>query len=1171
MADEQSATAETTTEKPRRRRKWLIFAGLLAALIWFAPAIIAGTSLKQRILPAVLPQYPAGMHVGSASLSWTSPAVLRNVTFEDLQQNKFLQVDDITTGETLLQLLLNSDGVHPIKLSGAVIDARFRTDGSNLEDVAAPFADPTSTIWPGVALDISSGTLKLSSDQDGSSATFDDLRLSVHKPNEQGVPFEIAAAARTGSGNFETQLLWTPPAELDSPAAGIGELQLETAQLPLQSLRPLLDRISLTEHVAADLTSDFDISWNTAGETAEYKLAGDLQTGALELVSVASESTEQLRADYLRCAVETTIAGPVVDVKKFDVDSDLAQVRLAGRTNLQELNFAEIGTSTLTQLAADDLQLQGRLDLAKLAAVLPETLHIREGTKITSGTINWNFTSREQQGRRGWSGDVSASKLTADHAGEVVSWDEPIRLNFSVVPNPSGAAAVRVKCESDFLTASLVGSPGKATVHCKCDLDRLAAEAGRFVDLGSIELHGTLGAIVDVSRTGDRFTADGQVNVNGLHVAGLQGITLNEPRLNLLCHTSADMQDGQLKKIDEASLQVTTTGYQLDMSLNGPAQWNDEKKSIPLTVNFDGELSGLAAQWKSLLPPDSPQIEGNAKIAAQLDLSPEKIGFRETRVDVEQLSLQSGEFRFNEPRVRIIAEGNYDLERAQLTSSATSLATTAVNVRAKNVDCNFGADSPRLSADVEFNGQLERMLTMADLSTLSEPLAGGTVTGRMLLTQNGGTSRAQGQIIVDQFVLYDRAPGAAPPGPGATLISSRSETPPLWHEPRLVVTSDMTYDPAADSVRIDGVQADGNQWKMLGQGRINELSTQMAMQAAGSIECDWEGLLAEHRTVIGDGIHLTGMRKHQFSVRGPLAAASGDTTGAFSLLDQLTGQLQLGWDAADIYGLHAGRAEVTANLGGGVVRVAKLNIPVSGGRLTAAPRVLLMQEPMLFVLPAGPVVENVQLSQEMCGTWLKYMTPMLADATLVDGRLSVAMNSAKVPIEDWQASQLSGELAIHSANVRPGPLAEQFLDVAEQVKAIINRKSSSSIINRDEAWMKINEQTVDFRMANGRVHHDSLEIRVRDVVIRTRGSVGLDETIALIAEVPVQDAWLKNDRYLSALKGQVVQIPITGTLTRPKVDRNVFEALARQIGTAAGTQLLEGEVQNQLQRLFRKK
>ncbi len=519
-----------------------------------------------------------------------------------------------------------------------------------------------------------------------------------------------------------------------------------------------------------------------------------------------------------------------------------------------------------------------------------------------------------------------------------------------------------------------------------------------------------------------------------------------------------------------------------------------------------------------------------------------------------------------------MTSGALDFDKSRFVTNSTTLSSSVLSAKAQNVTVDFGEKSPRVVADVELQGELNALLALADMESTTQPLADGSIFGRLKMTQTDGKSRANGQIVIENLVLHDRSLTEPRPANVATLVSSSGDLPPLWRETRLAVTTDVTYDPAADLVRIDSVQADGNQWRLQGRGTVDDLSGQMNTAVEGALECDWDRLLAEHRAEIGEGLKIHGTRKHPFSLRGPLSApASSGSDMESSLLAQLSGQVQVGWDDADIYGLQAGQAVVTANLSGGVVRVAQLDIPVSEGRLTAAPRMLLLQEPPLFVLPAGPVVQNVQLSPEMCRTWLKYVAPMLADATIVDGRLSMDMKSAKVPVEDWQASQIAGDLAIHSANVRPGPLAQQFLDVAEQVKAIINRKSSGSIVNPNEAWMNIEEQTIVFRMAGGRVYHDSLEISVRDIVIRTRGSVGLDESIALIAEVPIQDAWLKDDRYLAALKGQVIQVPITGTLTKPKVDRNVFQELARQIGTSAGTKLLEGELQNQLQRLFKDK
>ena len=55
--------------------------------------------------------------------------------------------------------------------------------------------------------------------------------------------------------------------------------------------------------------------------------------------------------------------------------------------------------------------------------------------------------------------------------------------------------------------------------------------------------------------------------------------------------------------------------------------------------------------------------------------------------------------------------------------------------------------------------------------------------------------------------------------------------------------------------------------------------------------------------------------------------------------------------------------------------------------------------------------------------------------------------------------------------------------------------------------MRENQQ-VQFRMANGRLHHQGLEWIAAGAVIRTSGSVAADETLDLVVELPIQEKWI---------------------------------------------------------------
>jgi translocation and assembly module TamB len=178
---------------------------------------------------------------------------------------------------------------------------------------------------------------------------------------------------------------------------------------------------------------------------------------------------------------------------------------------------------------------------------------------------------------------------------------------------------------------------------------------------------------------------------------------------------------------------------------------------------------------------------------------------------------------------------------------------------------------------------------------------------------------------------------------------------------------------------------------------------------------------------------------------------------------------------------------------------------------------------------------------------------------------------------------IGGQMTIHKAEVGPGPLAQQYLNMAKQVKDIAdgNYAAIGSLFTpgaqqppqpgaptTNRGVLVLPEQQVKFEMIDGRVHHQGLQMTVKDVVITTRGSVGLDQTMELVAEIPVQDAWIGKNASLASLKGQMLQIPIRGTLSAPAPDYRGLTNLATSLGRSAATGLLEKKVGAELNKFL---
>ena len=151
-------------------------------------------------------------------------------------------------------------------------------------------------------------------------------------------------------------------------------------------------------------------------------------------------------------------------------------------------------------------------------------------------------------------------------------------------------------------------------------------------------------------------------------------------------------------------------------------------------------------------------------------------------------------------------------------------------------------------------------------------------------------------------------------------------------------------------------------------------------------------------------------------------------------------------------------------------------------------------------------------------------------------------------------------------------MAQQVLGIVREVSTLLNRSGPRlDFLNAGEKWMELAPQDIDFQMTQGRVHHRNLELRAGKVPIRTQGWVGVDQTVGMLAEIPVQDEWIEGRKLLEGLRGQSIQIPVHGTFAKPQLDRGAIAKLSRQLIGNGAERLIQQELQKGLQKLLRTK
>lgn len=197
-----------------------------------------------------------------------------------------------------------------------------------------------------------------------------------------------------------------------------------------------------------------------------------------------------------------------------------------------------------------------------------------------------------------------------------------------------------------------------------------------------------------------------------------------------------------------------------------------------------------------------------------------------------------------------------------------------------------------------------------------------------------------------------------------------------------------------------------------------------------------------------------------------------------------------------------------------------------------------------FVMSRGKPIDHLAITPELCNDLLKFIAPVLANATHAGGEFSIEVEDVRIPLDDPQAGQLAGRFSIHSVKVGPGPLVNEM----------------ATALGVPPEMQLANESVVEFEMIEGRVYHQGLQFGFPRLNVRTHGSVGMaDQSLDIMAEVPLAGLAKEDAPLREALSQHTLEIPIRGTLEMPQVDASALTQNSLDIGLATLQELLGNE------------
>jgi translocation and assembly module TamB len=1123
--------AETAAPPKRRRlRRFLaivVFGPLIAlaslpTLVSLGPARMALVALANQHLA------PARVEVADLRLSWFGTLELSGLSLFDPQSKRLIGIGRATLDRSLVELLLDRSSPGTLTLIKPALDITRRADGSiDLVDLlpkrpAAPAVRPDSSspppADPGGALFDVDCTLKV---VQGS------LRLTTPELIDPFVVdrFDLTAQTTVAPGPLNFRLRMEKGSSAGSGSAvsslaidGLYDLRARPAAAADLTLNLLARRWPFSARgggVAARGTLDGQFAviqkagrWDVKGDTRLFgldisgaALAGDrLQLDVVTAIwdvvqgQASSPPSSALRAPSPRGGEGAAPGSGAAtwDIRRLKLTSPVGTLAASGP--IQGLP----GTAAV---------LEGRVDLAALARQLPHALRLREGLAIERGEAGLRLGVRYEADGQTAELTAQLSDLLAHDSTRTIALRSPARLAGRLTRRGSNLELEQLELTSDFLKTT--GS-GDLTAGIKVtgalDLGALQAQLRDLIDFGSVAMGGQSEYALTYRRAGAgpgagagagaSFAAALTAEFHGLDLRGLTAAPIHREAIRLEAAASGGT-DASGMPLSLGELKVGLAAGQIGAFAT--AATKDGQAALSLVAS--GPLT-LSEQTDGVVRGDL-KFQG-AWRAPALDINTLRLTVHPASVPPEA----------SPPALAV--RGRFDRSLGELVLSP--LAGTppgAIGVAAEGLRISgLGG-----GAGVKVDGILA-----GDLAVLDQLLAGLSGAARYDIA-GLWTGKVTAQPTADGRLQLGVGLSAPDLTRGGAPGQPRSQEGPI------ALAARATYKSDGGLLDIEELRLVTRYAALDGRGPLADVTGRRVVDLQGTLTPNWLTLNALVASAVEPGARLQGGAPRAFRVKGPLSGAS--------LAELLRGlNLELGIDlvSAKAYGLNLGPAPLVLLCDGGRTIIAPIRTTLNNGSVDLRPE-LGLDDPRgltLRLLP-GSSLQNVAINDEVSHKVLSYIAPVLDEATQVHGRISASFARAEFPIggSTDRTMTVAGSIVFNDVSFGAGPLGNELLTLAGK---------------GPDTALRMN-QPVQLAIADRRIHQSGLEIPInRETKITIKGSVGFDQTLALRAEVPLNPSMLGRDKALQSLaSGTTIPVPVGGTLSHPRIDRQALAAAMREV------------------------
>lgn len=944
---------------------------------------------------------------------------------------------------------------------------------------------------------------------------------------------------------------------------------------------------------------------------------GQASDGQPQAVGTPTGQVRQWNNELATLDGNVALADGWLSGRGLELTTDFASATLDGSFPTT-ISLVGSDDNPLSWLQALDGKARVDVDLASLDRALPGLIPLRDNVTLVSGRAHGIIENRPAGSSAPGPTATQRSHLTlsseslrARADGRIVMID-PIELTATVTDEEGVLRAERFDVKSAFAEASGSGTLQDGTAELQIDFGRLYTMLRPVIDLSDLSLGGTAGGqvrwTVNRSEGGriDQWDLLGNGEAKNLLVTLPSGHRFKRAIVQGDVAAKGQWDGRTLQQLMFADVGIRSGGVSLRAELMKPVSRPTPDSIYPVRLECDGRLENLSESLRPWLPESLRSAEGRLTGSAIANVS--RSGG----------SLSKAEFVVSQPRINYDSQwyvqqsvtvnfdgvldwpsGNFSSQELTVRGEALSLAIRGGASREKtNLDIAWNADLKRLQESVgstiaraastnvvrpiSYRPVQEHAYQISGLSSGKLNITGGPV--KWDIDASASATNVALHAPSDQRNYPPGTPaGAYGPSPRPTFgqgFGNVQQTSPgdlIWQEPRVKVDGRMQYNADSGIVTLPELQlaSDGFAGTMVGE--VRTAGEAWAVQLSGPSRWKMDVVAARLSNLLGTPIQASGIHEAPFefkwtSATGPSATGPSSTGNHATLI--VKGEL--GWDQCEVTDIRIGRTKLPFQMTDQSLKIARTSFPIlslgptSGatpaevGQVDLAAQVDYMASPIMVRLSPGAKVKSLKITPSTAAGWLKYLAPLAANATTVDGNIAAEFDEVAFNVDDPYASVVRGRLDVQDMRLSSGPLANQLIQGVEQIKSLARMAGGQVEPASAKTLIEMPPQSVEFSFENGVATHQRMYFKIDRANLMTSGRVATDSSINLVAQVPLDARWLGSD--LKGLAGQTLTFPITGTLDRPKLDDSAVRNVMAELGTKAGAEVIQNRLDSLIQK-----